>query len=487
VRSTRAQLPGASEAEIGVHHALVRGRHGLFLVNRNDVYVGRALLAYGEYGELEWQLLRQLCRPGAYVVDGRLDEAGEARARLVAQRPDFALAHKELGLLRVDRNEARDALASLLRAVELEPRDPTSHVALGVAFRHLGRLEQAVQAQRNAVRLSPNLVGAHFNLAISLLALGHWDEGFREYEWRLHLSKLPIAKLPVQKPRWCGDDLRGRRILLRAEQGLGDAILCIRFARELAERGGQVFVRCVPALRRLLVTAPGVAGVGTDTTVPVYDLHCPLFSLPHHLGLTPESVPARVPYLEPPRESVAAWRRRLGTRKQPRIGLVWSTEMMRTERFHVEDRDKARRCVPFEQLEPLLRTKDLEFVSLQRVHERHEREAMRRRRVRDVSDGLTDLAETAALVSQCDAVVAIDTSVTHLAGALGKPVFTLVPWPADWRWLTGRNDTPWYPTMRLFRARPADDWSSAVAALCESVARWRSGAPSPTACPRPRG
>jgi hypothetical protein len=290
------------------------------------------------------------------------------------------------------------------------------------------------------------------------------------------LPKLPLAKLPRKKPRWRGEDPTGHRILLRGEQGLGDAILCIRFAQDLADRGAQVYLRCVPALRRLLATAPGVLGVGTATTVPIYDLQCPLFSLPHHLGVTPASVPARVPYLEPPRDALATWGDRLGPRSRLRVGLVWSTETLKNNRFHVEDRDKERRAVPLELLRPLLRMRGIDFFSLQRVHDDHDRAAMGRFRIRDVSDGLTDLAETAALVAHLDAVVSIDTAVAHLAGALAKPVFTLLPFPADWRWLTGREDSPWYPTMRLFRRPPGSDWGKPIEALRKGMLAWRRAA-----------
>jgi hypothetical protein len=260
-------------------------------------------------------------------------------------------------------------------------------------------------------------------------------------------------------PLWLGDQsLDGKTILLHAEQGFGDTLQFVRYAPLFAGRGVSVILEVQPELARLLAPLPGVAAViARGKPLPRFDFHCPLLSLPLAFATELATIPAHIPYIAPADQDVALWRERL-PRRRPLIGLVWSGE-----RTHDNDRN---RSLCLETLLPLLRTLDVSFVSLQHEVRDADRALLQEQSaVVHIGDRLRDFADTAAAVSLLDAVISVDTAVAHLAGAMGKPLLLLLPFGADFRWLRERNDSPWYPTARLFRQPAFGDWASVIEAL----------------------
>jgi Flp pilus assembly protein TadD len=385
----------------------------------------------------------------------------ERTAALAAHEPEF---HNNLGLVlaALDRNE--EAVAAYRRALARKPDHATAWNNLGLALQAMNRLPEAVDAFRGALAHSPAFAQAHWNLALALLAQGEYAEGFREYEWRLHVPDLGgrARRLPVR--RWQGEDLRDKTLLLTAEQGIGDALQFVRFASRVADQGAHVIVQARGELRPLLATAPGVAAtIGSDDDVSSFDLELPLLSLPHVLGLADPTAGATSRYLQSDPERRAAIASQLPPRDPAttRIGVAWAGAP-----HHRNDR---RRSLPVEALTSLFALPGTRWHSLQKGSA-----ASQLAQVAEAGDVVpldpnADLVHTAALVDLLDAVVTVDTSIAHLAGALGKPVFVLLPFAPDWRWGVGGEHCGWYPSARLFRQPSAGDWASAVASLRDAL------------------
>jgi hypothetical protein len=329
----------------------------------------------------------------------------------------------------------------------------------------MNRLPEAVDAFRGALAHSPAFAHAHWNLALALLAQGDYSEGFREYEWRLHLGELGgrAPRLPVA--RWHGEDLRDRTLLLTAEQGIGDALQFVRFASHAADRGGRVIVQAGEELRPLLATAAGVAAtIGSDDDVSKFDFELPLLSLPHVLGVADPTSGAVRRYLQsdPKRRAGIASRIASPDASSMRIGVAWAGAA-----HHRNDR---RRSLPLAALTSLFALPGTRWHSLQKGPA-----ASQLARVGEAADVIpldpdADFTHTAALVDLLDAVVTVDTSIAHLAGALGKPTFVLLPFAADWRWGVAGERSAWYPSARLFRQPSPGDWGGAIASLRAALA-----------------
>lgn len=396
----------------------------------------------------------------------RVEEAVKAGHAAVRLRPDHANAQANLGaaLGRLDRHE--EAAAACRAAIRLQPGHAGAHANLGLALRGLGHFKAAMASLREAIRLQPGHVNARVGLAMTLLTLGRFTEGFAEYEHRLTPRPTNIPGPPA----WRGEPLEGRTILLHAEQGIGDTIQFVRYVPEVARRGaGRVLLAAPPLFARLLTGLPHLdalvcAGDRKETRAHV---HCPLLSLPHALGTTLETIPAPVPYLRAEPLAMTRWCKRLACLRVLRVGLVWAGNPC-----HQNDRN---RSIPLECLAPLLRVQGVSWVSLQLSANTAALPGQSpQKTVLDLGPELTDLAETAAAIMRIDLVVTVDTAVAHLAGALGRPVWVLLPALPDWRWLLGREDSPWYPTMRLFRQVRVGDWDGVVtrvAAALEVLAR----------------
>jgi hypothetical protein len=289
------------------------------------------------------------------------------------------------------------------------------------------------------------------------LLSGDFKHGFAEYEWRWESEQLRANKRNFPQPLWRGQEsVAGKTVLLHAEQGMGDTIQFCRYAPLLAERGARVILEVQKPLRELLSTLAGVAQVvSAGDPLPDFDMHCPLLSLPLAFETEPAAIPAATPYLSASPQLLKDWERRLGPHDRPRVGLVWSGST-----FLKNDRN---RSIALSALLPLLDI-DATFISLQKdVRAKDAVTLQDRTDIRDVRDELKDFTDTAALVSHLDLVISVDTSVGHLAGALAKPVWMLLPYVPDWRWQLDRDDSPWYPTARLFRQDEARSWQGVVA------------------------
>jgi tetratricopeptide (TPR) repeat protein len=330
------------------------------------------------------------------------------------------------------------------------------HTNLGNALRALGEVPEAVEEYRAALRLDPASASAHFNLGLALLELGEWKEGWGLHEWR---PQRPAAR-QVLAPRWAGTPLAGRSILIHCEQGLGDTLQFSRFAPLVGDRGGQVLLECQPALARLLTTLDAVNRVipqGED--LPEFDCQAPLLSLPAILETTVATVPCEAPYLLADRELVEQWSKTLAETVDPglfRVGLTWAGSAA-----HPND---AHRSIPASSFDTLSGVVGVAWFNLQK--DRTDAPVLK---LLPMAERRGDFADTAASILNLDLVISVDTSVAHLAGALGKPVWTLLPFAADWRWMRDRSDTPWYPTMRLFRQPRRGEWGPVMASVGEEL------------------
>jgi len=358
-----------------------------------------------------------------------------------------------------------EAIAAAEAVLAVEPGNIAALNNRGSALRALGRVAAALASYDRAVARDPQRAQSHFNRAVCRLTAGDFARGWPEYEWRWQLAGFekdsPLPRLAL----WLGEEeIAGRTILLHAEQGQGDTIQFCRYAPLVAERGAVVVLAAQPLLKSLLASLPGVRHVlGPDDTGPPPDFRCPLMSLPGIFGTRLASIPASIPYLAPPAGRLQEWSRRLGAAKGPRIGIAWSGNPRNRH-----DRD---RTLTLAQLGPIAAL-GLPLYCLQRE--------MRPGDLADFAmfanieyfgEGLRDFADTAALIAQLDLVVSVDTAVAHLAGAMGKPVWTLLPYAGDWRWLLQREDSPWYPTMRLFRQPHPGDWTSVLARVRDELRR----------------
>ncbi len=371
----------------------------------------------------------------------------------------FYLALTQQGALRFDaafnRGVSLYRLGNLVPAERwfhvaalLDPKSPKPFMNLGMIYRTWGFVKEAIACQEEAVRIAPGNAGAHWNLANALLVGGDFKRGFAEYEWRFKRpghAERP-AGLALGIPRWAGEDLTGKTLLVTLEQGLGDAIHFVRFAEPIAARGGRVVWECLTNLAPLLATAPGVAQVIQPGAAVQADYYLPFMSLPHVLGITLDNIPARVPYLKVPQGAHVDMQG-----EGLRVGLVW--------RGNPQHENDKHRSVGLDLLAPLFDVPGVSFFSLQiGGDESHTR-------LTDLAPQLKDFGHTAAAVQALDLVISVDTAVAHLAGALGKPVWILLAQGNDWRWLHGREDSPWYPTARMFRQGRGRRWRPAIRAM----------------------
>ncbi len=397
----------------------------------------------------------------ALMADGRLREAMAAFRQAAAIKPDHLPAIYNLGNALKAAGQLDEAVTEYRRALAVSSDCFQAHNNLAIVLRLQGCCDQAVIAYRDALRLQPDNPEIHWNLAISLLLQGKLQEGWPELEWRWD-CKWARPRRDLAQRQWTGDDPAGRTILLHADEGFGDTIQFIRYAPLLAGRGARVVVECQPELKRLLLGLAGAQQVLAEgEPLPPTDLHCPLLSLPLAFGTTLETIPAAVAYLTPDANSVETWRARLSADPaRLKVGLVWAGRPTH--------QDDPNRSVLLPLLAPLAEVPDVSYYSLQKgVAAQQAQNPPCGWRVTDCTADLADFADTAALIANLDLVIAVDTAVAHLAGALGKPVWVLLPFSPDWRWLLGRSDSPWYPTLRLFRQPRRGDWTGPI----EEVAR----------------
>jgi tetratricopeptide (TPR) repeat protein len=426
----------------------------------------RALVLVPDFAEA-------LCNRGSALhALQRFDEALASFDRALTLRPAYpdALCNRGATLHALTRLD--EALAACDRSIALQPDNAQAHSNRGVVLQDLMRCDEALASFGRALALRPDLAGAHNNEALCRLLIGDYERGWQQHEWRWQTDQLASERRDFPQPLWLGGgELAGRTILLHAEQGFGDTLQFCRYVPLVAARGARVILEVQRPLQTVMHTLAGAAQVvSRGEPVPAFDLHCPLLSLPLALRTQLDTIPARTPYLGAPENKVRAWRDRLGGHEKPRIGLVWAGNP-RKELANC-NRIDALRSMEFAQLAPLLEVSDCEFYSLQKGDDAvtQLRDSTLRRHVVDWTDDLHDFSDTAALIENLDLVIAVDTAVAHLAGALNKPIWLLNRYNTCWRWLLDREHSPWYPTARLFRQDASRQWDGVVmrvrAALC---------------------
>jgi tetratricopeptide (TPR) repeat protein len=410
---------------------------------------------------------------GVLHDSGELDAAEDAYRTALGLNPDFAAAQNELGTVLRDRGRPAEAIAHFREAIRLRPDFAEAHNNMGAARNDLGHLPVAIDSYRQALRCNPGSADAHFNLGCALLLAGQAAEGWAEYEWCWRTPQMAGQERSFAMPRWQGEKLRGRTILLHAEQGLGDTLQFCRFASVVAA-GAEVVLQVQPDLVRLLSALPGMHRVlPRGVELPHCDVHCPLMSLPYVFGGRLPDHSSQIPYLRPDPSLVEAWRRRLADLQGLRVGLVWAAGQKRDlQQRHAADR----RSIALELLDPLADIAGVSFVSLQKeLPSGHRHGGRLATAMHDITSELSDFADTAAAVRNLDLVITVDTAAAHLCGAIGAPAWVLNKFDSDWRWPRDRDDTPWYPTLRQFRQRRGGDWPRVIEQVADALRRLVAG------------
>lgn len=400
----------------------------------------------------------------AYQALGRAEEAVAAFRSAIAADESLAEAHFNLGIALHRADALAEAAECYRTALKFKPTLADATLNLGFLLEQQGDLRGAAESYRAAIASRPGFAEAHFNHGLRLLQAGDFARGWDEYEWRLKLPELAPFWPYAGRPRWDGSDLGGKTILLYAEQGFGDALQFVRYAPLVAQRGAKVILSCSSKLIPLFSSAAGVSAMHDAATPPPgFDVCCSLLSLPRVFGTTLETIPATVPYLHPLPEAAERWRSKISAAGPGlKIGLYWSTES--------KNRMTPLRSLDLDMLAPLSAVPGVVFFSLQRgAAAAQAQKPPRGMRLIDAAAELKDFADDAALLASLDLVISINTSTAHLAGALGRPIWTLVHYPPDWRWLDGRDDSPWYPTMRLFRRGRSDSWQDVIARVARAL------------------
>ncbi|MDE1150729.1 MAG: tetratricopeptide repeat-containing glycosyltransferase family protein [Azospirillaceae bacterium] len=428
-------------------------------------------------------------------AQGRREEATGRYDRVLALNPHDARAHNALGILRHDSGDLGRAMDCFEAALAADPNDPQAHnnmghllqienrlddalsffdwaLALrpdypealnnaGVVLQMQGRLVEAITHYRHAVALRPDYAAAHKNLGMTLLAAGQLEEGWREFEWRWQDNQLAAARRPFTQPQWLGEPAAGRTLLIHAEQGFGDSLQFCRYVSLVAERGLRVVLEVPLPLVRLMERLPHVERVvAHGQPLPPFDLHCPMMSLPLALGTRLDSIPVLPSYLTVDPAESETWRRLLAAEapgdNRPKVGVVWAgAARADTPDVAVADR---RRSMGLAALMPLFDESCVRFVSLQKEPS----EMVVPPSLGGLIDTVVDFADTAALISNLDLVISVDTAVAHLAAAMGVSVWLLNRFDSCWRWLRHRDDSPWYPGLRQFRQSRFGDWGGVV-------------------------
>jgi len=421
---------------------------------------------------------------------GQLDEAISSFQKAIELNPNYAMAYYNLGNALREKGQRDEAITCLQKAIELDPNYAATHNNLGIAFKEKGQLDVAITCFQKAIQfdsdyamaycnlgsalkekgefdeaityyqrslqLSPDLVDAHFNMSLIFLLLGNFEEGWKEYEWRWKLKDF--YRRSFSQPSWDGYDIKGLTILLYAEQGLGDTIQFIRYVPLVAQQGAKVAVECQRGLTSLLKNVAGIQEIiAHGEKLSEFDIHCSLLTLPLVFDTTLEDIPAQVPYIKADSILVQKWHEKIILDNSKfKIGLVWAGDP------RLKD-DRTRSC-SLEIFSPLAQINGITFYSLQKGETANQaKNPPEGMKLIDYTEEIKDFSDTAALIENLDLVISVDTAVVHLAGALGKPVWTLLPFVPDWRWLLKREDSPWYPTMRLFRQPSRGDWNTVIA------------------------
>jgi Tfp pilus assembly protein PilF len=461
--------------------------------------------------EQQTRILRILADALKEYQAGRLPEAQALCRQILALEPQHADALHLLGVIAYDAHQYRLAVGFVNKAIALDGTKACFHNSLGRAYRRLGRFDEAAESQRRAIALNPVFADAHSDLgsvfyrrgdtaasiehfrralaidpqhakshvrlARTALIMGDFATGWREYEWRWLTMNFPYKNIFLQR-RWRGEPLQGAQILIQCEQGFGDMLQFVRFVPMVTARGGRVVLEVQPELHRLLSRLPGMENaIVFGAERPYSAWQCLLVSLPHIFRTEMKTIPKQVPYIGVDPTEARAWATRLGG-SSPRVGLVWAGNP-----YHPWD--QFRSLQQLSTLSPLSAAEGVTFFSLQKGPAAAQTTSPPAgMRLVDLSPHLHDFADTASAITALDLVVTTCTSVAHLAGALGKPVWILLPYAADWIWLLDREDSPWYPTARLFRQPTPGAWSPVIQRIASELRRLVAGDQS-VLCPPP--
>jgi tetratricopeptide (TPR) repeat protein len=404
------------------------------------------------------------------LVLQRYAQAERSCLQAIALNPNHAEAHFKAGVAQLHLLKINDALAHLARASTLRPDSADAALHLAVASQRAGLFGNADAAYHRALALAPENPDVHWNYADFLLLLGEYRNGWDEFEWRWRHERFLTPKWQFPQPRWNGENIRGKTILLHPEQGFGDILQFVRYVPMVAALGARVLLGSPSELARLLADTPDIQGVFlTPTQVPPFDVHSPLLSLPRLFRTDLETVPASVPYLHVSEAINRPWQeffaRYAGVCK---VGIIWSGNPGQEHNRH--------RACRLDDLLPVLATEHVQFFSLQKGSPAAQlREGSSGTNVIDLSPRLGDFAETAAVMKNLDLLISTDTGPVHLAGGLARPTWLLLSAIPDWRWMVGRDDSPWYPTMRLFRQRNIGNWAEVMERVTQELKSFVAG------------
>ncbi|WP_296652505.1 tetratricopeptide repeat protein [Paraburkholderia sp.] len=474
---------GRYDEAIDAFHRTLKIRPGHAGAHNN---LGMSLNALGDTADALVQFRAALAAQPRFVAahfnlantldaTGQHHEAVASFEAALALQPRFAPALFGLGNALAALGRHDEAVVPLERTVGIDPKFALAWLALGTTHHALGNHEAAVRAFDEALRVRPELAAAHLNRAIAWLTTGDFRRGLPEYEWRLDPSACEPAQFdappahvapPMALPRWRGEPLDGRTLFVEAEQGFGDTLQFVRFVPLVAARGARVVLEVQPQLVPLIAPAAKAAQItliAQGAPRPAADLHCPLLSLPLALGTTFNDLPARTPYLSAPAPYLRKWRGSLGGQAKRKIGIAWSGRIQKHEN----------RSLPLHALEPLFALEGIDWIVLQPQLSDAERAALDAhpcaRSIHRLDSKIADFADTAAVIERLDAVVSVDTSIAHLAGALGAKLWLMLPFAADWRWFTGTDESPWYPRARLVRQPRPGAWTEVVVAVANDL------------------
>jgi tetratricopeptide (TPR) repeat protein len=420
----------------------------------------QALVLKPDYAEAHYNLANGL------KETGRLAEAAARYRQALQLKPSFAEAHLNLGITIAALGKPAEAVVEYHEALRLQPHSVEAHNNLGLALAHLGHHEQALARYQRALQLWPDFPDAHYNLALTWLTLGNFEQGWAEYEWRWRLAELPPR--PFSQALWDGTALHGRTILLHSEQGMGDTIQFIRYAPLVQQRGGKVLVECQGALLPLLAGCAGIDQlVARGAPLPSADVHCPLMSLGRIFAAGLAPIPANVPYVFTDPRRFEHWRSEVSRAPGFKVGIAWQgSPGYRWDRL---------RSIPLAHFAPLARVPGVQLISLQKGPGTDQLGAGTQFDVIDLGNSLDEgtgaFVDTAAVMKCLDLVVTSDTAVAHLAGALALPVWLALSLSPEWRWQLHRADSPWYPTMRLFRQMRFGDWDTVFSCMAVELRR----------------
>jgi len=456
------ELAGALESykkAIEQQPEMAEGYHNIGVILSKHGNPNEALTFFNKAIELRPQYCEAiLCRGNLFFDFKEFDLALGNFELAISINPRFVEAHSNHSATLRKLGRYEEGLESAAMAISISPDFSQAHLNYGLNLYELRSLFKALQSFDKAIDLDPNNIEAYTNKAIVLLLLENFDDGWKNYEWRLKTNSSFRDNRYHNKPLWLGEPLKGKTILLASEQGLGDAIQFCRYTKLVRSLGATVILEVEEPLLELLSNLDGAALIITKGDIPLeFDYYLPLQSLPTRLTSNFQNIPKNIAYLYSDKTKVAHWETRLGKKRLPRVGLVWNSSS------HAGDRSK--KSIPADQFINALPIDKFDFVCLQKEYSEQDQKTLEKLNIRFTGEDLHNLSDTAALIECMDLVISIDTSVAHLSAALGKPTWILLPNVPDWRWHLNKSSSPWYPTVTLFRQGRNRDWADVMTSV----------------------